>query len=64
MQFYTQKIQAERALYSWACGEISTEQAKRMCWDFGFDVDFRQPDNGAEMEAKRRADGRIVYLEV
>lgn len=61
---YTQTIQAERTLYDWACGHIDTATAKARCRDFGFDVDFRQPDIGAEMEATRLADGRAVLLEV
>ena len=42
---------AEKVLYAWACGELSTAQAKAKCLKLGYQIDFRQPDNGNLIEA-------------
>jgi hypothetical protein len=36
---------AEKVLYAWACGELSTAQAKAKCLKLGYQIDFRQADS-------------------
>lgn len=42
---------ASAILYAWACGSIDTATAKAGCLALGYEVDFRQVDAGAFMEA-------------
>jgi len=55
---------AEVILYDWACGNTSTAHAKRACRHLGFDIDFRQADLGAFIDATHIATGDNVRLEV
>lgn len=55
---------AEEVLYSWACNNMSTAEAKSTLRKLGYDVDFRQPDLGHRMEAIEIATGEIVCLEI
>ena len=58
------KISAELYLYDWACGRISTAEAKAHCVAHGFQIDFRQADVGAYFEALDVVTGEYVELEV
>ena len=58
------KISAELYLYDWACGLISTAEAKAHCVAHGFQIDFRQADVGAYFEALDVVTGEYVELEV
>ena len=49
-------------LYSWACGLIKTARAKTACKSMGFDIDFRQPDLGAYLEADYH--GEFTQIEI
>lgn len=55
---------AEVILYDWACGNIATDHAKRACRHLGFDIDFRQVDMGAFLDATHIPSGETVTLEV
>ena len=37
---------AESVLYKWACGEITTSDAKASCEFYGFKINFRQKNIG------------------
>ena len=50
-------------LYAWACGKMTTAQAKRACLETGYEIDFRQPDRGPAMMACRVSDGQCEWLE-
>jgi hypothetical protein len=36
---------AEAVLYAWACGAMTTAQAKATCLKLGYIIDFRQADS-------------------
>lgn len=55
---------ASEILYDWACAQIGTQEAKRRCAHLGYDIDFRQPDFGAYMEAKDCFTGEYVEIPV
>jgi hypothetical protein len=55
---------AEVILYDWACGNIATDHAKRACRLLGFDIDFRQADLGAFIDATHIWTGETVTLEI
>ena len=55
---------AETTLYQYACEWMNTAEAKARCLDHGFQIDFRQPDNGAYFEARDLVTGEFIYLEV
>ena len=55
---------AEKVLYIWACGELSTAQAKAKCLKLGYQIDFRQPDNGNWIEALNLKTQNYEILEV
>lgn len=43
---------ASDILYRWACDLITTKDAKKLCKELaGFEIDFRQPDIGAYVQA-------------
>jgi|TARA_R110002153_G_scaffold122338_2_gene268245 hypothetical protein len=42
---------AEAVLYAWACGAMTTAQAKATCLKLGYQIDFRQADNNNLIEA-------------
>ena len=54
-------ICAELFLYGWACGLATTARTKEMCAAYGFEIDFRQADTGACMDAIY-SDGSLVTL--
>ena len=54
---------ASDILYRWACDLIPTSDAKEQCKRLaGFDVDFRQPDIGAYVQAFDIASGNFVEI--
>lgn len=55
---------AETTLYQYACQWMDTAEAKARCLDHGFQIDFRQPDNGAYFEARDLVNDAFVYLNV
>ena len=55
---------AEVILYDWACGNIETAHTKRACRHLGFEIDFRQADVGAYLEALHIESGTYVRLEI
>jgi hypothetical protein len=58
------KISAELYLYDWACGRISTAEAKAHCVAHGFQIDFRQADVGAYLDATDVVSGEYVRFEI
>ena len=42
MTIYRNKRKTERVLYQWACGNVTTKEAKRITRANGVDIDFRQ----------------------
>ena len=53
---------AESFLYQWACGSLDTGRCKSLLAGLGYEVDFRQPDLGAYVEALDTESGRMVEL--
>ena len=55
---------AENVLYAWACGELSTAQAKAQCLKLGYQIDFRQADTSNLIEALNLKTQNYEILEV
>tara|TARA_R110000824_G_scaffold346685_1_gene533508 strand:- start:323 stop:508 length:186 start_codon:yes stop_codon:yes gene_type:complete len=55
---------AEDVLYAWACGGISTAQAKARCLKLGYQIDFRQADDNNLIEALNLKTQNYEILEV
>jgi hypothetical protein len=53
---------AESVLHQWACGGLDTPRCKSLLAGLGYEVDFRQPDLGAYVEAWDSESGRTVEL--
>ena len=41
---------AEAVLYAWACGAMTTAQAKATCLKLGYIIDFRQADSNLKFK--------------
>ena len=55
---------AESILYRWACGKITTSDAKSSCEFYGFKIDFRQRDNNNFIDALYVPSGMYITLEI
>ena len=63
-QVPARQVEAENIAYEWATGAIKTPEVKKRLREKGYDVDFRQADRGAFLEAVDIETGNFIKLEL